>query len=108
MFQSSHTEQIGVNAPSSERAAVNHVKDNPYLVEGTMTVKDVSMEVAVPFTLLGVKPHPFDDQSEVAGFEASMTIDRLAYHLGGGKFADMDVVGKKVDVRITLEVTRKK
>lgn len=88
--------------------AIKHVKDNQYLVEGKMTVKDVSEAVSVPFTLLGVKAHPFDDKSDVAGFEARMTIDRLAYHVGGGKFYDMGVVGKDVEVLITLEVTRKK
>jgi polyisoprenoid-binding protein YceI len=93
---------------SFKSTAVKHVKGNQYLVEGTMTVKDVSEAVSVPFMLLGAKTHPFDDKSEVAGFEARMTIDRLAYHVGGGKFADMGVVGKEVDVLITLEVTRKK
>lgn len=89
-------------------SAVRHIKDNSYVVEGQMTVKDVTKTVAVPFTLLGVSPHPFDKNSEVAGFEARMTIDRLAYHVGGGKFYDMGVVGKEVDVLISLEVTRKK
>jgi len=88
--------------------AVKHVKDNQYVVEGRMTVKDVTQSVSVPFTLLGVSDHPFDKKSEVAGFEAKMTIDRLAYHVGGGKFYDMGVVGKDVDVLITMEVTRKK
>jgi polyisoprenoid-binding protein YceI len=93
---------------SFKSTAVKHVQDNQYVVEGTMTVKDVSKAVSVPFTLLGVKTHPFDDKKDVAGFEALMTIDRLAYHVGGGKFYDMGVVGKEVDVLITLEVTRKK
>ncbi len=93
---------------SFKSTAVKHVNDNQYLVEGKMTVKDVSETVSVPFTLLGVTVNPFDDKSEVAGFEARMTIDRLAYHVGGGKFADMGVVGKEVDVLITLEVTRKR
>ena len=93
---------------SFKSTAVKHVKDNQYLVEGTMTVKDVSETVAVPFTFLGVTTHPFDDKSDVAGFEARMTVDRLAYNVGGGKFFDMGVVGKDVDVLITLEVTRKK
>ena len=93
---------------SFKSTAVKHVKDNQYLVEGKMTVKDVSETVSVPFKLLGVTVNPFDDKSEVAGFEARMTIDRLAYQVGGGKFADMGVVGKEVDVLITLEVTRKK
>ena len=89
-------------------SAVRHVKDNQYVVEGQMTVKDVTKNISVPFTLLGVSPHPFDKNSEVAGFEARMTIDRLAYHVGGGKFYDLGVVGKEVDVLISLEVTRKK
>ena len=88
--------------------AVEHVKDDQYLVKGKMTVKDVSKTVAVPFTFMSTKTHPFDYKSEVAGFEARMTIDRLDYHVGGGKFYDMGVVGKTVDVLITLEVTRKK
>ena len=88
--------------------AVKHVKDDQYMVEGKMTVKDVSKTVSVPFTMLGTTTNPFDDKSEVAGFEARLTIDRMAYHVGGGKFYDMGVVGKDVDVLITLEVTRKK
>ncbi len=67
-----------------------------------------SETVAVPFVFLGVTTHPFDKESEVAGFEARMTVDRLAYNVGGGKFFDMGVVGKDVDVLITLEVIRKK
>jgi len=93
---------------SFKSTAVKHVRDNQYVVEGKMTVKDVSESVAVPFTFLGVTTHPFDEKSDVAGFEARMTIDRLAYHVGGGKFYDMGVVGKEVDVLITLEVIRKK
>ncbi|BBO70445.1 hypothetical protein DSCA_43750 [Desulfosarcina alkanivorans] len=93
---------------SFKSTAVKHVRDNRYVVEGTMRVKDVSKTLTVPFTLLGVRTHPFDDNKEVAGFEARMVIDRLAYHVGGGKFYDMGVVGKDVDVLITLEVIRKK
>jgi polyisoprenoid-binding protein YceI len=89
-------------------SAINHVKGKQYVVEGRMTVKDVTKEVSVPFSFLGVTAHPFDKKSEVAGFEAQMTIDRLAYHVGGGKFYDMGVVGKEVEVLITMEVTRKK
>lgn len=88
--------------------AIKHVKDNQYTVDGEMTVKDVSQTVSLPFIFFGVKTHPFDNKSDVAGFEARMTIDRMTYHVGGGKFYDMGVVGKDVDVLITLEVTRKK
>ena len=89
-------------------SAVKHVKDNEYMLEGTLTVKDVSQNISVPFIFMGTTAHPFDKKSEVAGFEAKMTIDRLAYNVGGGKFYEMGVVGKDVDVLISLEVTRQK
>lgn len=89
-------------------SAVKHVKDNQYVVDGELTVKDVSKSVSVPFTFMGIKDFPFDKKSEVAGFEASLTIDRLAYNVGSGKFYDMGTVGNEVDVLITMEVLRKK
>ena len=88
--------------------AVRHVKDNQYLVDGRMTIKDVSKDISVPFTLLGIKPNPFDKSALVAGFEARLPIDRLAYHVGSGKFFNMGVLGKRVDVLITIEASQKK
>lgn len=90
-----------------ESSAVKHSDGNRYMVEGTMTVKDVSRQVNLPFTFLGVQPNPFNPKQEVAGFELNMTIDRFDYNVGNGKFLDLGVVGKYVDVEITLEVTRK-
>ena len=89
-----------------ESSVVNHSRDNLYMVDGTMTIKDVSRKVKLPFTFLGTKPNPFNPKQEVAGFELSMTIDRFDYNIGNGKFLDMGVVGKYVDVLITLELTR--
>ena len=89
-------------------AAVTHVDGDRYKVQGDLTIKDVTRTVEVPFTFLGVTTNPFDDQTEVAGFEARLTIDRLAYNVGSGKFYEMGVVGKDVDVLITLEATRAK
>jgi polyisoprenoid-binding protein YceI len=89
-------------------SSIKHLEGNQYSMEGTMTVKDVSRTVTVPFTFFGSKPHPFNPKQLVAGFEARMTIDRLEYHVGGGKFLKMGVVGKKVDVLITIEAARDK
>ncbi len=93
---------------SFKSRAVKHVKDNQYTVEGTLTIKDVSKELSVPFTFFGIKDFPFDEKSEVAGFEARMTLDRLAYNVGSGKYVDMGVVGQGVEVLISMEVLRKK
>jgi hypothetical protein len=37
-----------------------------------------------------------------------MAVDRLAWNVGGGKYYEMGVIGKDVDVLITLEVIRDK
>jgi polyisoprenoid-binding protein YceI len=93
---------------SFKSRAIKHVKDNQYTVDGTLTIKDVSKEISVPLFFLGQKDFPFDNKLEVAGFEARMTLDRLAYHVGSGKYVDMGVVGREVEVLISIEVLRKK
>jgi polyisoprenoid-binding protein YceI len=89
-------------------SSVKQVEGRNYIIEGTMTVKDVSKKVSVPLTLLGVKPFPFDKNKLVAGMEARMKIDRMEYGVGNGKFLKMGVVGKEVDVLVTLELIRDK
>jgi polyisoprenoid-binding protein YceI len=86
--------------------SIAHKMGDQYEVEGVLTVKDVSQNVKIPFTFFGTKPHPANPKMEVAGFEARMDIDRLAYHVGDGKFYQMGVVGKDVKVLITVEATR--
>jgi len=87
---------------------IKHLEGNQYTASGTMTIKDVSQEVTVPFTYFGSKPNPFNPKQLEAGFEAHMTIDRLSYHVGDGEFLKMGVVGKDVTVLITIEATRDK
>ncbi len=83
-------------------------KGGQYVVEGTLTVKDVSKTVSVPFTFFGIKQSPFDEGLVVAGFEARLVIDRLEYTVGTGKFYEMGAIGKDVDVLISFEATQKK
>jgi polyisoprenoid-binding protein YceI len=87
---------------------ITHKHGNQYVVEGQMTVRDVTKSVAIPFTFFGIQDNPFNPKEAVAGFEARFTIDRLAYGVGNGKFLKMGVVGKDVDVVISTEMTRKK
>lgn len=44
----------------------------------------------------------------VTGFDTRFNINRFDFHVGDGKFYKMGVVGKDVDVLITLEAARKK
>ena len=91
-----------------ESTSIDHVGGNAYTVEGMLTIKDVSKKVKVPATFFGIRDNPFNPKEEVAGFEARITIDRLAYNVGNGKFYKMGVVGKDVDILISLEAIRKK
>jgi len=79
-----------------------------YNVTGKLTVKGKSYDLTLPLVLAGVKDHPAVQGKEVAGFNGKIVVDRLAYGIGTGKFADMGVVGKDVEVFISLEVTRDK
>ena len=87
---------------------VSHIGGNKYLLEGKMTLKDVTKEIAMEFIYWGQKENPFNRGKVVAGFDARFTIDRLSYHVGDGKLYKMGVVGKDVDILITLEVVRDK
>jgi polyisoprenoid-binding protein YceI len=88
--------------------SITHKSGDQYEVDGVLTIKDVSRSIKVPFTYFGTRPHPLNPKWVVAGFEARMAIDRLAYHVGSGKFYQMGAVGKDVKVLISVEATREK
>lgn len=93
---------------SFNSSAISHVSGQNYLVKGDLTVKDVTKSIEVPFTFHGTTPHPFKKGTQVAGFDAKFSIDRLNYHVGNGKYAKMGVVGKDVDIYISLEMNSDK
>jgi len=82
--------------------------DNKYLVDGKLTIKDVSKDLALVFTYHGQQQNPLKPGEVVAGFDTKLSIDRLAYHVGDGKFYRMGVVDKDVDILVTMELLRDK
>ena len=82
---------------------ITDIGNNVYEVLGKLTIKGEAYDLALPLTLAGVQDHPAVKNKEVIGFNGGLTIDRLLYKVGTGKFADMGVVGKDVDVFVTLE-----
>jgi len=81
-------------------------KDNEYVARGRLKIKDVTKEIELPFTYLGSRTNPFNEKQEVAGFDAEYTLDRLAFHVGSGKFYDQGVLDKDVIISIHLELLR--
>jgi len=87
---------------------IRHLGGDRYAAEGVLTIKDVTRPVTLPFQFLGMRDNPFMEGKLVAGFESRQSIDRLEYNVGSGKYYDMGVIGKDVDILITLEMIRDK
>lgn len=81
---------------------------NKYMLEGNMTVKDVTKPMTIEFQFLGQKDSPFKKGIVVGGFETRFAINRLDFNVGSGKYYKMGVIGKDVDVFISLEMIRNK
>ncbi len=75
-----------------------------YNVQGKLTIKGKDYDFTLPLKLEGVKEHPAKKGTDVAGFNGVITIDRLAHEVGNGKFYEMGIVGKDVDVFVSLEL----
>lgn len=87
-------------------SAVKPKEGNQYTLEGILTIKGTSMKISVPMTYYGTRDNPLKKGQRVAGFEARFSIDRLDFKVGPGKYAQMGVIGKKVDILIALEVLK--
>lgn len=75
-----------------------------YNVVGTLNVKGKDYDLTLPLKLEGVVEHPAKKGTDVAGFNGNVVIDRLAHGVGTGKFYEMGVVGKEVEILVTLEL----
>ena len=84
--------------------AVTAAGEGVYQVAGTLTVKGKSRDLVLPLTLAGVKDHPATPGKQVAGFNGRLSVDRLALGVGDGKFHQMGLLGKEVEVLVTLEL----
>lgn len=82
--------------------------DGKYNVGGKLTIKGVAHSVTLPLTFVGMKEHPAARGKVVAGFNGTLALDRLEYKIGSGKFYDKGVVGKDVEVFVSLELLSKK
>ena len=93
-------------AMTFQSIGVKQKEGNQYTLEGNLTIKGKTSKVAVPFTYFGTRENPLKKGQMVAGFETRFSIDRLEYQVGPGKFFEMGVIGRNVDILITLEVLK--
>ena len=81
---------------------------NKYIVNGVLTIKDVSKNIALEFVYHGQKDNPIKPGEVVAGFETELVLDRLEYNVGDGKFYKLGVVDKNVNILFVMELLREK
>ena len=90
-----------------ESTSVRDLGGDEYVVVGMLTIRDVTAEVEMPVTLLGIQDIPENMQemfgSRVASFEASLTIDRRDFGVGSGRWAETLIVGADVEIVLTIE-----
>lgn len=91
-----------------ESTAVKQKQENQYTLKGNLTIRGNTNEIDIPLTYFGSRENPLKKGQMVAGFEARLSIDRLDYQVGTGKYVEMGVIGKKVDILIALEVLKNK
>tara|TARA_R110000868_G_scaffold259361_3_gene517189 strand:+ start:20634 stop:21239 length:606 start_codon:yes stop_codon:yes gene_type:complete len=82
--------------------------DNKFVAHGTLTIKDVSKEFELPFTLLGVMDHPRRENSVIAGISSEFTLLRNNFGVGTGDWVSDAVVGDEVNVTLNLELNASK
>lgn len=87
-----------------ESKTISSGGDNLYNVAGTLTIKGVEYDVTLPLKLEGITEHPTKKGTDVAGFNGTLSIDRLAHGVGTGKFYELGVVDKMVDIFVSIEV----
>lgn len=91
-----------------ESEKITDVGNNVFEVQGTFTVKGETYDLILPLTLAGIKDHHFEKGKEVIGLNGVVTLDRLDYKVGTGKFFERGIVGKDVEILVTIEALSEK
>ena len=89
-------------------SSIEKKDDSNLELVGTLTIKGVSQKITIPLSYQGIMDHPLVKNTEVAGFTGEITIDRLEYGVGDGRYYQMRAVDKDVTIIFTTEVMRKK
>ena len=87
-----------------QSTSVKHIGGKSYEVAGALTMKDVTKDIILPVIFYGVKDHPMERSKKVAGFDINLNLNRLDFHVGDGRFYEMGVVDKDVDIFVSLEM----
>lgn len=85
----------------------NAVGDGRYQAQATLTMRDASLEVLLPFDLR-IVDHPDEAGQQQARAKGELTILRLDYGIGQGQWRDTKTVANEVTVTIDILAKRPK
>jgi len=87
-------------------ASFKKVSGNKYLLEGELTIRDVTKKVKLDVVYGGTVKDPYGNTK--AGFKVTGTVDRLAYGLKWNTLTEAGgaVVGKDVELTVKLELQK--
>lgn len=81
-----------------QSAEIRRVDGNRYLARGTLTLKGVQRPVDVPFTWAPV--------GDAATMDGEFTVQRSAFGIGTGEWADTSVIGPDVKVKFRVRLRK--
>jgi polyisoprenoid-binding protein YceI len=91
-----------------ESNTITDVGNGVFALAGKLNIKGKTYDLMLPLTLAGIKDHPAVQGRQVVGFNGKITVDRLALGVGDGKFYKMGMVGKDVEIFVSLEALSSK
>jgi polyisoprenoid-binding protein YceI len=81
---------------------------NDYIINGKLTIRDVTKDVHIPVKLLGLGEHPMKKSKLITAMRAEFSLNRNDYGVGTGSWSATAVVGDEVKISILLEANRSK
>lgn len=84
------------------------VSDKEFVAHGKLKIRKTTKEIKLPFKITGEIEHPMKKGTVLMGISAEKKINRTEFGVGTGSFAATAVVGDEVDIKIFMELTRKK
>ncbi|MCK5665808.1 MAG: YceI family protein [Thiotrichaceae bacterium] len=82
--------------------------DDGYILNGNLTIRDISKEISIPVKVLGIGEHPMKKSKLITAMRAEFTLNRNDYGVGSGSWAATAVVGDEVKISVLLEANRNK
>ena len=84
-----------------QSTSVRKESDDKYVAMGTLTIRDVSKQVEIPFTLARGKGPKGEPR---LGVEASLNLNRFDYHVSWDSTGTL--VGKQVKIELNVEAAK--